>query len=101
MPTGLRKYIMHKIQSSFARVNDKIKFVVVSFQDINGVFGGNDKQCKVEVIGDNSVQVYVIDAHSSPKVAFTKALGRVQFSFIDNVKKLANKACKRPLLVAN
>lgn len=91
LPSSFREQIIKKISDSFSRVEDKVRFVVVSFQDINGLRGGKDKQCKVKVIGEDCVDVHVIDVHDTPQAAFTKALKRAQSSFINRLKRITNR----------
>lgn len=99
LPVSLRRFIVNRIEKTFSRVNDKVRFVVVSFQDINGFRGGNDKRCKVKVIGENSIQVHVFDTHSCEKTAFSKALKRAQQSFQERIQKLAHRLRRNVILV--
>ncbi len=98
LSSAFRSQVVRKIESSFSRVQDKVRFVVVSFQDINGLRGGKDKQCKVKVIGEGGVDVHVIDAHDTPQAAFTKTLSRAQHSFLNRVKKMAFKLRRNKLV---
>lgn len=91
LSAAFRSQVVRKIESTFSRVQDKVRFVVVSFQDINGLRGGKDKQCKVKIIGEDKIDVHVIDAHETPQAAFSKALGRAQQSFVNRIKKVAFK----------
>ena len=91
LSSSFRAQITKKILTTFARVEDKVRFVVVSFQDINGLRGGNDKQCKVKVIGEDCVDVHIIDVHGTPQAAFSKALRRAQLTFINRLKRITHR----------
>ncbi|WP_448554818.1 hypothetical protein [Thalassotalea montiporae] len=84
---GFRAQIANRVQSAFARVDDKIKFVVVSFQDINGLRGGKDKQCKLKVVGEGISNVQIIDAQTTAQAAFSLALSRSKRTFTDRIKR--------------
>lgn len=83
-----RTQIIDKINKTFARVEDKVRTVVVSFQDINGQRGGVDKQCKIIVVADGATDVYVVEAQPSAIAAFNQGIDRAHRALINRLKKL-------------
>ncbi|REL27667.1 hypothetical protein DXX93_14620 [Thalassotalea euphylliae] len=84
---GFRAQIANRIKSALCRVEAKVKFVVVSFQDINGLRGGKDKQCKLKIVVDGVSNVQIVDAQSTPQAAFGLALGRSKRALTERIKK--------------
>lgn len=91
----VRSSIIEQVTKTFARLQDKVKYVVVSFQDVNGNKGGIDKQCKIKVVGYDPVDVQVLDTKENIHSALYAGLSKAQFSFTSRAKKLAGKLRKR------
>lgn len=100
VPQALRRRITAKIEQTFTRLNDKVKFVVVSFQDVNGSRGGVDKQCKIKVIGHDQVDVYVAKVHESTHGAFSSALIKAHQTFTNRIKRLIGRVKRRSAMRA-
>lgn len=84
LPAKIRKQMVERIEKSFARMSSKIRFVVVSFQDIKGFRGNKDKRCSLKVVADGVEQVEVFDADSSHQGAFNLALKQAKKRFIEH-----------------
>ncbi|QDP02594.1 hypothetical protein [Thalassotalea sp. PS06] len=101
MTSRYRAFIQREVEHAFARVDERIRYVVVSFRDINGTRGGRDKQCSVRVAGDRVFDVHIMAAQDSVHLAFSNALGRAQQTFIRRVKKVLCRFKRRNALYRN
>ncbi|NVK23550.1 MAG: hypothetical protein HWE10_01355 [Gammaproteobacteria bacterium] len=91
----VRSAMVEQISKTFDRLQDKIQYVVVSFQDVNGNKGGIDKQCSIKVVGYDPVDVQVHNTKENIHSALYEGLSKAQFTFTSKAKKLASKLRKR------
>lgn len=91
----VRSSMIEQITKTFSRLQDKIQYVVVSFQDVNGNKGGIDKQCLIKVVGHDSVDVQVLNTKENVHSALYESLAKAQFTFVSKAKKLAGKLKRR------
>jgi putative sigma-54 modulation protein len=91
LDTEQRRKVVARIETVLARVSDKIKYVVISFRDINGTRGGEDKQCHVKIVGNSDQTVNVKEARRMEFIALEVALEKAQYSFVNQMKRLIKK----------
>lgn len=88
LTAGMESHIREKLQKVWSRVPHPIE-VAVTFSDINGVRGGENKQCKLQfslpglgrfVIKDTKADLYQAIDHSAKRArhAISRAMNRHQ-----------------------
>jgi putative sigma-54 modulation protein len=76
-----------KISAVFARSQEKIRKIKVVFSDINGPKGGEDQQCRVQVVLFGLPTVNVVTTQENIHKALAKALSAAQVSLQRRFKK--------------
>ncbi|MEZ4402736.1 MAG: HPF/RaiA family ribosome-associated protein [Kofleriaceae bacterium] len=73
---ALRAQIERRVGFAMARLGTAIRELEITLADVNGPRGGIDKQCRVQVHGDQLPPVVIEAAADALPTAIDRALGR-------------------------
>lgn len=87
---GHRFDIERRLGRLYRKTSDSIRKIKVTFADVNGVKGGVDKQCKIELRLDGERPVLVKSRKNSLEKAFVDALHRANHALFRKIEKRKN-----------
>jgi ribosome-associated translation inhibitor RaiA len=72
----LREYVDRRLRFAFDRASYVLASVSVVLSDINGPRGGNDKCCRIRLVGNEALDMVVEDTQADLHVAVDRAADR-------------------------
>lgn len=83
------------------KAKDSVERVRVTFVDLNGPKGGQDKQCKLKICLSGLPEVLIVSRNESIEKAFGEALRRADNALFRRLKKQQSMRARMPLKVAD
>lgn len=73
---ALRDHVQRRIGFALGTLEEHIQRIVVRLVDINGPKGGDDKQCRIQIILERQADVVIEDTEADMYVAIDRATDR-------------------------
>lgn len=73
---ALRSHVQRRIGFSLGTLDEYIRRIVVRLSDVNGPRGGEDKQCRIQIVMERLSDVVIEDTEANMYTAIDRATDR-------------------------
>lgn len=84
---ALQRYVLKRINSALTSSNDSVQRIIVRLSSVNGLKGGVDKRCHIQVVIPHQSDVIIDDVEENMYAAVDNATDRAGRTVMRHVAK--------------